>query len=359
MGAAHNVFCDGLEPHHPFPLDRQWICATNKFMNQINHHLQQWRTQDARSFGIISVFIELIKPLSNCSGLSKAQQIDFAEKIDTPDLPSNDRPILKGDPFVWIRKIGTRSGLVKGRRCCVTQIKNRIVVFQFEDGETRELTRISMEKTSNWMKFIRCQLLLRPIFAGTVHRPQGMTLQRAGIDYRTKFWEHGQLYVALSRVKSPGDLCILLPADMDGVTIRPPVDLDVDQILETMESLRALPIPQISPDHNVKSGVSSINPSDATLAKELPCSNDCVDAPRIRLILFAVSTMMLLKYLTRAPMRYPSMFRSCHGSLRTDRCLDLIVSEILYLKAIYPDLLCLLRRFSVRYFKRAVQNSCQ
>jgi hypothetical protein len=165
ISAAHDFLCDGLEQPDPFPLDRQWICATNKLANQVNHHLQQWRTQEARSFGIISAFTQFIKPLSHCPGLSEAQQIDFIEKIDTPDLPSNDIPILKGDPFVLSRNIDTQSGLVKGRRCRVIQVKNRTVVFQFEDGETRALRRIPMEKTSNGMKFIRCQLPLRLIFA--------------------------------------------------------------------------------------------------------------------------------------------------------------------------------------------------
>jgi hypothetical protein len=63
-----------------------------------------------------------------------------------------------------------------------------------------------------------------------------MTLQQAVIDYRTKFWEDGQLSVALSRVKSPVNLCILLPDDMDYFTIHPLVDLNVVQILEMMES---------------------------------------------------------------------------------------------------------------------------
>jgi hypothetical protein len=90
-----------------------------------------------------------------------------------------------------------------------------------------------------------------------------MTLQRAVIDYRMKFWEHGQLYVDLFRVKRPVDLCILLPDDLDDFTIRPPVDLDVVQILYTIESSRALPIPQISPGDNVESGIGPIDRSDA------------------------------------------------------------------------------------------------
>jgi hypothetical protein len=85
--------------------------------------------------------------------------------------------------------------------------------------------------------------------------------------------------VALSRVKSPVDLCILLPDDKDDFTIHPFVDLDVVQILETMESSRAVPIPQISPGDNVEPDVGSIDRSDATLAKELPWPGDYVDAP--------------------------------------------------------------------------------
>jgi hypothetical protein len=123
----------------------------------------------------------------NCPGLSETQQINFIKKNDTPDLPSNDILILEGDPSVLIRNINIRSGLVKSRRCHAIQIKNRTVVFQFENDETRAFRRVPMEKTSNWMKFTRCQLPFPLIFAGTVHRSQGMTLQRVVIDYRTKF----------------------------------------------------------------------------------------------------------------------------------------------------------------------------
>jgi hypothetical protein len=80
--------------------------------------------------------------------------------------------------------------------------------------------------------------------------------------------------VALAGVKSPGDLCILLPDDMDDFTIRPPVDLDVAQILKTIQSSRRLPIPEMSPSDNIESGIASIDPSNATLLGELPCPDD-------------------------------------------------------------------------------------
>jgi hypothetical protein len=78
---------------------------------------------------------------------------------------------------------------------------------------------------------------------------------------------------------------------------------------------------------------------------------------RIRLVVFQVWIMTLLKHLICTRMRYVSIFRSCHGSLKTNKCFDIIASEISSLKSLSLDLLCLLRPFSVGYFKSAAQNS--
>jgi hypothetical protein len=102
----------------------------------------------------VSVFTELVKPLLNCPGLSKAQQIDIIKKIETPDLPLNNIHILEGDPFTLLRNIGTWSGFIKGRRGHAIQMKNQTMVFQFRNGGTMALTKTPMEKISNEMKFI-------------------------------------------------------------------------------------------------------------------------------------------------------------------------------------------------------------
>jgi hypothetical protein len=83
--------------------------------------------------------------------------------------------------------------------------------------------------------------------------------------------------VALSGVKSPCDLYILLPDDLNNFTICPAVN--VVQILKTMQSSRPLPIPQISPGDNIESGIASFDPSEATLSGKFLCPDDYFDTP--------------------------------------------------------------------------------
>jgi hypothetical protein len=76
----------------------------------------------------------------------------------------------------------------------------------------------------------------------------------------------------------------------------------------------------------------------------------------VKFVCFPASIMMLLTHLIRTRLRYLSMFGLCHGSLRTNRCFDSIASGISSLKSLSPDLLCLLRHFSVGCFKPVAQN---
>jgi hypothetical protein len=66
---------------------------------------------------------------------------------------------------------------------------------------------------------------------------------------------------------------------MDHFAIRPAVAVDFVQILETMQSSGSLPIPRISPDNTVESGIASSEPSGASLSDELSYPDDCLDAP--------------------------------------------------------------------------------
>jgi hypothetical protein len=96
-----------------------------------------------------------------------------------------------------------------------------------------------MEKASSGIKFSRLQVPIRLIYVGTVHRSQGTTLDRAVVDLRKDLWERGQLYVALSRIRDPHNLCIMLPPAPE----REPEDEQVEpQSAEEEEQQEDIPI---------------------------------------------------------------------------------------------------------------------
>jgi hypothetical protein len=217
-----------------FPLDRQWICATNALTSEVNANIQAWRGAGHNCLGTIYAVTDLVSPLPEAPGLSICQQRDFLEHLDAPDLPVYALCLYEGDPLVLLRNLDTSLGLAQGRRCSAKFIRNRTVVVCFDQGEERTLTRVPLEKVTNGMNFKRWQVPLRLMYAGTVHRSQGMTLSRAVVDCRSEFWEHGQLYVALSRVRDPRELCILLPKDKVDPPIKIPIDPDVVKIVRQM-----------------------------------------------------------------------------------------------------------------------------
>jgi hypothetical protein len=95
---------------------------------------------------------------------------------------------------------------------------------------------IPLKENLNGFTFIRSQIPVKPVFAGTVPRSQGMTLSKAIIDCRTSFWEHGQRCATLSRVRSPENICVLLPADLTDFSVNPLVDQKVAEILEAIDN---------------------------------------------------------------------------------------------------------------------------
>ena len=65
------------------------------------------------------------------------------------------------------------------------------------------------------VKFQRRQFPLSVCFAMTINKSQGQSLSKVGLYLRNPIFTHGQLYVALSRVKSRKGVKLLIP-DSDG-----------------------------------------------------------------------------------------------------------------------------------------------
>lgn len=217
---AIDFFINDVDLEGVFPIDRQWICATNFYANDVNNYLHWLRINEnmhndlgpfygSTKISTINIPTDINKSINNNVAF------DYLNTMKFKDMPNYRIDLALGEPMCLMRNINTAKGMAKNKRCYVIERTQNCVVVEFEDKTTATIPRINFQGETDGIIFTRHQIPLKPIFAGTIHKSQGLTLDRVVVDMRSKFWEHGQLYVALSRIRNPCNLCILLPENKE------------------------------------------------------------------------------------------------------------------------------------------------
>ena len=234
---AKKFYIDGVDLSANFPSKYLWIAATNKIVNDMNECFQNMKSDYAEFLGEVQASTKLEIPLKKEKFFNVNLQIDYIQKMDFPDLPPHKLRIYSGDPFILTRNIDISSGLAKSIKCHAQKLDQDILTLSLEE-ENFYLIRMDLEKEYNGMKFIRTQIPIRLCYASTVHKSQGQTLDRVVLDLRGNFWEHGQMYVGLSRVRDPRNLLILLPESKSILPDNTPISNYSDQeVVDIVENI--------------------------------------------------------------------------------------------------------------------------
>ena len=236
--AVDFFICD-INLEDDFPLTRQWICSTNQYVDQVNDFFHNLRKEKVGSLGKIFAKTDITTPIKDMR-INANLALDFINKISIKDIASSVIEFQKGEPMTLLRNLNTKEGLVKNKRCWVVNIGNFSTTIKLDNGNEFSIPRINFKGSSNGIQFSRKQIPLKMVYSGTVHKSQGMTLDKVVIDLRTSFWEHGQLYVALSRVKKPENICILLPFNKtdDDDIIKPASDKSIVDFVLDIENIQ-------------------------------------------------------------------------------------------------------------------------
>ncbi|XP_022003820.2 uncharacterized protein LOC110901291 [Helianthus annuus] len=141
---------------------------------------------------------------------------DVLNGLKLSGMPNHKLVLKVGVPVMLLRNIDQKNGLCNGTRLQVITLGDRVIEAKIISGSnigTRTfIPRINLSPSDKRIPFKlqRRQFPLCVCFAMTVNKSQGQSLSKVGLFLRQPVFTHGQLYVALSRVKSMDGLKILI-----------------------------------------------------------------------------------------------------------------------------------------------------
>lgn len=115
--------------------------------------------------------------------------------------------LKKGARVMLIKNLSVEQGLVNGSVGTIQDFKSKYPVVKFDNGVTETITPVEWELDMKDSIVRGRQVPLMLCWACTIHRVQGVTLDKAVVDLGDVFCDH-MVYVALSRVKTLDGLYI-------------------------------------------------------------------------------------------------------------------------------------------------------
>ncbi|XP_024963081.1 ATP-dependent DNA helicase PIF6-like [Cynara cardunculus var. scolymus] len=144
---------------------------------------------------------------------------DVLNGLKLSGIPNHKILLKVGVPIILLRNIDQKSGLSNGTRLQVLSLGNQVIEAQIISGSNigsrTFIPRMSLTLTDKRIpfKFRMRQFPVVVCFVMTINKSQGQSLSKVRLFLRQPVFTHGQLYVALPRVKSKQDMKVLIIDD--------------------------------------------------------------------------------------------------------------------------------------------------
>ena len=139
--------------------------------------------------------------------LADVTPVEFLNSITPSGMPPHRLRLKTGAVVMLLRNLGVERGLCNDTRLVVRQLGETVIEAEIitgaAAGERVLLPRMTLQPSDTGMpfKFRWRQFLVRLGYALTINKAQGQTFGMVGVSLRRPVFAHGQIYVALSRVR--------------------------------------------------------------------------------------------------------------------------------------------------------------
>ncbi|XP_057322519.1 uncharacterized protein LOC130665907 [Microplitis mediator] len=140
---------------------------------------------------------------------------EYLNTLNPPNFPPYELHLRQYTIVMLIRNLNLSEGLCNGTRLMILDLGLNVIRCKIltgdKTGDTVFINRITLYCENVYpFSFKRRQFPIKVAFCMTINKAQGQTFEKIGVDLTKDVFNHGQLYVAFSRVRAWAALQVYL-----------------------------------------------------------------------------------------------------------------------------------------------------